>query len=146
MKRVLIESPFKGDRAKNARYLRAAAADCKARGEAYFASHAFYTQFLDDDDSEERAWGIEAGLAWGACAHATVVYADLGLSSGMLLGIERAEAEGRPVETRYLGGEWAWRVQETEGVPVPELEGNGALQAVATQSIEDEAFEKETLQ
>lgn len=106
MRLVLIESPFSGDRERNMRYLKAAAADCRRRGEAYYASHAFYTQFLDDDVPEERAWGIEAGLAWGAKADATVVYDDLGISRGMALGIDRAKSEGRPVYFRSLP-EWS---------------------------------------
>ena len=32
----------------------------------------------------------------------TVVYADLGISSGMAIGMERAEREGRPVEVRRI--------------------------------------------
>lgn len=104
MRLVLIESPFAGDRVRNRRYLEACAADCKRRGEAYYASHAFYTQFLDDDVPEERAWGIEAGLAWGARADATVVYEDLGISRGMQLGIQNAVDAGRTVEYRSIPG------------------------------------------
>jgi hypothetical protein len=46
----------------------------------------------------ERSLGIEAGLAWGACAQVTVVGVDRGISKGMRYGIERARSEGRPVE------------------------------------------------
>lgn len=63
-----------------------------------FTAHAA----LDDSDPEERALGIEAGLAWGVEAEATVVYTDLGISRGMRYGIERAEKEGRPVEYRLI--------------------------------------------
>lgn len=101
-KLVYIESPFAGDRKRNAAYLKACMLDSLKRGEAPFASHALYTQFLDDDVPEERALGIEAGLAWGAKAELTVVYIDLGISGGMKLGIDRALAEGRPVEQREL--------------------------------------------
>lgn len=111
MRLVLIESPFAGDRDRNRAYLEAAAADCKSRGEAYYASHAFYTQFLDDDVPEDRAWGIAAGLAWGAKADATVVYADLGISRGMDEGIKLAKLCGRIIETRFLPG-WAQPARE----------------------------------
>jgi len=104
MRLVLIESPFAGDVARNERYARAALLDCLRRGEAPFAMHLLYPQALDDDVPSQRAMGIEAGLAWGAKAEATVVYEDLGRSPGMLLGIARAEAEGRPVEYRSLPG------------------------------------------
>jgi hypothetical protein len=57
---------------------------------------------LDDDDPADRELGIEAGLAWGPEADATVVYVDRGISSGMQRGIDRAKREGRPVEYRAL--------------------------------------------
>lgn len=124
LRRVLIESPYAGDfridpdapdfasdfpggSAENIRYLRACLHDSLVKhGEAPFASHAIYTQtgVLDDREPDERRLGIEAGLAWGKLADATVVYVDRGVSPGMKLGIERARSEGRPVEFRILGG------------------------------------------
>lgn len=67
-------------------------------------SHLLYTQedVLDDTNPDERLMGIEAGLAWGPASEATVVYQDLGISSGMKKGIDRAREEGRPVEFRSL--------------------------------------------
>jgi hypothetical protein len=104
MRLVVIESPFAGDVERNLSYVRAAMADCLARGEAPFASHAIYTQpgVLDDGNSQERTLGIEAGLEWARRADATVVYTDLGLTAGMQLGIENAQTAGRPVEYRSL--------------------------------------------
>ena len=104
---VIIESPYAGDVERNVRYLKACMRDSFSRGEAPFASHKLYTDVLNDEVAEERALGIECGLAWGRWASATVVYADLGISRGMRAGIERAKAEGRTIETRTLGGEWA---------------------------------------
>jgi len=105
---VILESPFAGEVDRNVAYARAALADCLRRGEAPLASHLLYTQagVLDDDEPEERRLGIEAGLAWGRVADATVVYADLGVSGGMREGIARAAREGRPVEHRSLGMPW----------------------------------------
>lgn len=104
MRRVIIESPYAGDVERNLRYLRAAMRDCLVRGEAPFASHALYTQpgVLDDDKLNERQQGISAGLEWGRCAEATVVYGDLGISRGMEYGIHEAISCGRPVERRSL--------------------------------------------
>jgi hypothetical protein len=101
---VIVESPFAGDVEANVAYARAAMRDCLLRGEAPYASHLLYTQagVLDDDVPEQRATGIEAGLAWGRLASKTVVYTDRGISSGMRLGIERAASEGRGVEYRSL--------------------------------------------
>lgn len=101
---VIVESPFQGEVDRNAGYAVRAMADCRRRGEAPFASHILYglTGVADDNDPEQRALGIEMGLAWGRAADATVCYADLGISPGMLQGISRAVAEGRPIEYRYL--------------------------------------------
>jgi len=79
--------------------------DSLLRGEAPIASHILYTQpgILDDAVAEERRQGIDAGLEWMHVADATVVYADLGISSGMRYGIEAAERSGKKVEFRCLG-------------------------------------------
>jgi hypothetical protein len=108
MIRVIVESPFAGDEEENLRYVRACMRDCLLRGETPFASHALYTQpgVLRDDVPEERKLGIEAGFAWRDAAAKTVVYTDLGTSSGMEAGVQDAEAKGRPVEYRSLP-EWS---------------------------------------
>ena len=105
MKRVIIESPFAGDIARNLRYLRACMADCLIRGEAPFASHGLYTQHgvLLDGVPEERKLGIEAGFAWRSAADYTVVYTDLGITPGMQLGIDHATACGHEITFRSLG-------------------------------------------
>lgn len=104
----ISKATYAGDVERNLRYLRACMADCLRRGEAPFASHGLYTQpgVLDDTIPAERRLGIEAGLAWGQKADATVVYEDFGITPGMGIGIDRAHACGRPVEFRWLGGEW----------------------------------------
>ena len=101
---MIVESPSKGFGNLNVEYARRALRDSLLRGEAPTASHLLYTQpgVLDDDDVNERSMGIEAGLAWGRVAEATVVYVDLGISEGMRKGITRALHEGRPVEYRRL--------------------------------------------
>lgn len=106
MRLVLVESPYAGNIERNLAYARAALHDCLRRGEAPFASHLLYTQpgVLDDLVPSERELGINAGLAWGRAAEATVVYVDLGINKGMHLGIERAHKELRLVEMRRLGG------------------------------------------
>lgn len=107
LRRIILESPFAGDVERNIRYARRAVRDAVLRGDAPIASHLLFTQpgILDDSVESERTLGIEAGLAWGSVAEATVVYADHGISRGMQMGIERARAEGRAVETRYIGAE-----------------------------------------
>lgn len=102
--RVVIESPFAGDVAKNLKFLRACMRECLLRGEAPFASHALYTQegVLRDEDPEERKLGMEAGFRWGEAAQKVIVYDNLGVSGGMEKGIERAKELGLPIEWRKL--------------------------------------------
>jgi hypothetical protein len=110
MRRVMVESPYAGKpgwwqwwhRWRNRAYARRCLLDCLRRGEAPLASHLLYPQVLDDGVVDERALGIAAGLAWGAVAEATVVYADRGISAGMRQGIAAAKAAGRGVEYRSL--------------------------------------------
>lgn len=110
LKLVILESPYAAETPEeieeNLRYARLCVRDSILRGEAPLASHLLYTQkgILDDKIPEERAMGINAGLAWLKHAKASVVYLDRGLSGGMKQGIARAVDEGRPVEHRYLAG------------------------------------------
>ncbi len=107
MRRVILESPYAGNVEANVAYARACMRDCLARGEAPLASHLLYTQegILCDDHGPSRTLGIEAGLEWGCVAHATVVYTDRGITTGMQYGIDRAIKEGRHVEYRSLHGD-----------------------------------------
>ena len=104
MRRVILESPYAGDVEANVAYARAAVRDSLLRGEVPIASHLLYTQpgILNDDAPDERQLGIEAGLAWRFAADATVVYQDLGISSGMRHGILAAMSAGIPVEYRSV--------------------------------------------
>ena len=108
MRRVIVESPFAGEIEKNVRYARACLADCLRRGEAPFASHLLYTQegVLDDSIPVERSCGIYVGFAWRDVADCTVVYTDLGISSGMQAGIDHARSFGVDdlIEFRKLPG------------------------------------------
>lgn len=104
MRRVIVESPYAGDVDRHTIYARMCVRDCLSRGEAPLASHLLFTQpgILDDGKSDERKLGIEAGLAWHPVCDAVVVYLDHGVSSGMIVAIDRAKANGIPVEERRL--------------------------------------------
>ena len=106
MRLVIVESPYAGDTIANIAYARLAVRDSLSRGEAPIASHLLYTQetILNDDNPMERKWGIDAGLAWGRVADATVVYTDMGISKGMDYGIAAAKIALRPIEYRSLKG------------------------------------------
>lgn len=105
---IIMESPYaardKLSVEDHVRYGRLCLKDCLNRGEAPIASHLLYTQpgILDDSDPDQRLLAIEAGLAWGRFATKTVVYIDLGISRGMLYGMDRARMEMRPLEQRTL--------------------------------------------
>lgn len=139
MRRVILESPYGSDDdavvAENVRYARACLRDCVLRGDSPIASHLLFTQpgVLKDRDPEERKLGIEAGLAWGPVAEATVVYTDRGITDGMKQGIERAIEEGRPVEYRELEG---WE-EPTDGDFDPERNEAppGLADAVASEGV-----------
>lgn len=89
MKRVVVESPLSGNFLRNKLYALWCAYHCRTLGEAAYASHLFFTQFLDDEDPESRAFGIEAGYAWAETAHIVAFYVDYGMSPGMLKAEQR---------------------------------------------------------
>lgn len=100
--RVLIESPYASPMVEgvnlNLHYLGRAMRHQLLLGHFPFASHGLYTMpgCLDDAVQEERTLGIAAGLKFGECCDATVVYIDRGISPGMIQGIKDAWAK-RPV-------------------------------------------------
>lgn len=102
--KVILESPYAGDVQKNIEYARRCMADCLKRGEYPFASHLLYTQegILDDNIPEERDLGMLAGHDWAKHADKTVVYIDLGVTPGMIRGINHAHACKRKVVFRHF--------------------------------------------
>jgi len=101
-KLVIIESPYKGDWVRNLSYLELCIQDSFSRGEVPFASHGFYTRFLDDNKPEQRKQGMLAGFEIMRRADLVAVYLDLGVSDGMREGISFAEKRNVPVVMRYL--------------------------------------------
>jgi hypothetical protein len=118
MKRVVIESPFAGtseninirdeETRRNIKYARACVTDSLRKEEAPYASHLFFPQpgILDDNISEDRMRGIDAGLEITKDFDLTAVYSDFGISKGMTYGIDRAKKIGRSIEYRVLGENW----------------------------------------
>lgn len=104
MRRVVIESPYGGDRERNVAYARLCLLDALQRGEAPVASHLLYTQVLDDDVDGDCALGLEAGWEWirPGLIQALAVYEDLGVSRGMQGAIDLAWQRGVKVERRRL--------------------------------------------
>lgn len=82
-KKVIVESPYRGDIERNKAYLKVCMLDSISRGEAPSASHKLYTDVLDDNNEEERRLGIELGFAWLKAADLVAFYEDYGFSPGM---------------------------------------------------------------
>lgn len=104
MKLAIIESPYAGDIDANVEYARACVRDSLERGEAPICSHLLFTQpgILRDEVPDERKLGIAVGHAWYQHADVCAVYIDLGISNGMLAGIEWANRYNVKVEHRRL--------------------------------------------
>jgi hypothetical protein len=104
-RRVVLESPYSGNVARNVKYAKECLHDSLLRNEAPIASHLLFTQpgILDDNKPLERNMGMEAGWAWIGVADALVVYEDYGISPGMQRGIEIATKLGVVVELRKIG-------------------------------------------
>lgn len=108
MKRVVIESPYKGNIPVNETYGELCMHDCLVNhNEAPYASHLLYTRtwVLRDEIPEDRKLGIEAGFYWRDVAEKTVFYIDLGLTEGMDLGIKDCEEKNKQYELRALPDE-----------------------------------------
>lgn len=104
---VIIESPYAGnieEILKNETYARIAVLDCLNQNNIPFASHILYTQkgILEDTNSAQRRLGIEAGLLFGELCSKTVLYSDLGMTPGMIEGIEKAKVTGRNIEIKTV--------------------------------------------
>ncbi len=105
---VIIESPYAGSVEYNLRYLRAACRHSWERGEWPFASHGWFTTFLDDTIPEERMLGLQAGMDLHSHADLIAFYTDLGTSPGMELALDRLVREANPTdwELRFIGPAW----------------------------------------
>jgi hypothetical protein len=106
-RRVVIESPLRGDLERNVLYADACMFDSIAgRGEAPYLGHLLYPRVLDDERTTDRNAGITAHIAWIDAAELLAVYTDLGISSGMVKAIEYARTTGIAIEHRALGAGW----------------------------------------
>jgi len=104
MRRVILESPYAGNVARNVAYARQCVRDSLLRWESPLASHLLYTQegILDDGDPDERILGIAAGREWISRAEAMVVCHDYGISEEMRIAINHARCTGLPVVFRRI--------------------------------------------
>lgn len=99
---VVIESQYKGDVARNVAFCEAVCRWAVLQGFAPIASHLLYTRFLDDNVPDERAAGIDCGLAWAKHAQEAWFCLRPGdfISEGMNLALHRHRAEQRVIRFR----------------------------------------------
>lgn len=121
MKRVVLESPFAGERTLNIAYAFDCMLDCHKRGETPLASHLLYPQYLNDDLPEQRKLGIDAGLAWLPVCDLQAFYTDRGWSLGMIDALRRGRLIGKPFAIRSLVGKPLRPPVELEEVSVTQL-------------------------
>jgi len=129
MKRVIVESPYAADTDEgikvNEIYGEFAMRDCLLNNETPYASHLLYTRkyVLDDKNPEERKLGIKAGFYWRDVSEQTNFYIDLGMTKGMIEGLEDCRAKHKVHEVRRLCYSlWEDFVEAcvNEGLPKPE--------------------------
>lgn len=99
---TLLESPYASPdphtKAIYYTYALLAARLLTKHGHNPLASHLYYTQFLDDEITAQRQLGfILARKAFGEVSRSSMVASDFGLSSGMINGINMANASWKPV-------------------------------------------------
>lgn len=104
--RVFVISPFQASSPQEKKrfraYLLRALRHTTESGEAGFAAHALYPQFMNDDDWEERRLAILYGTLWLRSADLLAVYADYGITPGMMDEIAEATRLRIPVDVRYI--------------------------------------------
>ena len=112
MERVILESPYAADTEEgiflNEAYGELCMHDCLVNhNEAPYASHLLYTRefVLRDDVPADRKLGIEAGFFWRDVADKTVFYEDLGMTKGMVQGVDDCMEKGKSFERRRLPDE-----------------------------------------
>lgn len=137
MRRVIIESPFHGktqeELAANIKYVREACRDAALlHQEVPFASHLFFTQFLDDTNPEERQLGINMGYDFWEKADKIIFYVDKGMSPGMKDALARAVMEDKPFEKRYLYTE-----HEIKKYAPSQVRAQDRADAVGTSAVAD---------
>jgi len=126
MKRVVVESPYKGNIKLNEIFGEFCLHECLVvYNESPFASHLLYTRryVLRDHVPADRKLGINAGFEWRDVSDYTVFYVDLGMTEGMQLGIDDCEEKGRGYSIRRMLDE-TWeeflKACEENGLEKPE--------------------------
>lgn len=100
MRRVFICSRYNGDTIENVRRAQELCRYVAFRGEAPFAPHLLYPQFLSEDGPDRRL-GMKCGLMFLKICDTILIDTSQGISEGMQMEIETATRLWIPQE--YIG-------------------------------------------
>lgn len=92
-KLIYVCSPYKGDVELNTANAQKYCADIIKEGNIPIAPHIYFTQFLNDDNPEERRLGIQAGVVLLEKCEELRVYGSI-ITEGMAHEIEAAKSLG----------------------------------------------------
>lgn len=97
--KVIVESPFRNDvdsiRSENLIYLNCVARILALRyGYNPLFFHSFYTQFLDDDNSDQRDLGLNLSFEHHIDSEKRIVAIDRGITTGMAIGTKFGIGKG----------------------------------------------------
>ena len=95
-RRAYICSPLSGDIEGNIGRAKGYCRIAMDMGYVPYASHVYFTSFLDDTDPEQRAVGTREGLFWLAMCQEVFVFGDR-ISEGMAAELELASKLGLPI-------------------------------------------------
>ena len=98
---TLDEEKRQVELAENVRFAKSACCVALREGYVPMAPHLYFTQFLDDSDTDQREAGLEMGLAWLESCMEVWVFGDR-ITSGMAREIAFANEMGIPVKIKHI--------------------------------------------
>jgi len=109
-KRVILESPLRGEtyeeRQRNLSYARDCVLHSLWMGEAPIAFHLLYPEraggVLEEQNSDHRRLGLWCGNMWLKGAEAVIFYQDHGMTPGMTSRLEKAQDQDIRIQFRAL--------------------------------------------
>ena len=112
MQKVYIESPYGLSCGlspeENVQYAKKCANDSLTKGEAPFAHQLFLygnNLVVEYDNKGKEMSRSSVSSVWRKAADKNVVYTDMGISTGMILGIDESRYEDQKIECRGIEGE-----------------------------------------
>ena len=98
---TLDDEEREAELAENIRFAKRACYLALDKGYVPMAPHLYFTQFLNDNEAEQREAGLELGLAWVESCVEVWVFGDR-ITSGMAREIAFANEMGIPVKIKHI--------------------------------------------